>query len=70
MTTQADCQPHHWLIETPNGPTSVGRCTLCRKVRSDFSNSHFLDNEGGRKAATLRHHVAVTPREREMRVTD
>ncbi len=66
MTT--DCQ-HWWMISSPDGPTSQGQCKRCHKVRT-FSNSHFLDNEGGRKAATLRHHVAVTPREREMRVTD
>lgn len=20
---------HHWLIETPSGPTSTGRCKVC-----------------------------------------
>ena len=29
---------HHWLIETPTGPVSRGRCKLCGEER-DFSNS-------------------------------
>jgi len=28
---------HHWIIETPNGPTSRGRCKRCRAER-DFTN--------------------------------
>lgn len=30
--------PHHWVIESPNGPTSVGRCKACGTVR-EFKNS-------------------------------
>ncbi len=29
---------HHWIIETPDGPVSKGRCRLCRAER-EFSNS-------------------------------
>ena len=29
---------HHWIIDTPDGPVSKGRCKLCRQVR-EFSNS-------------------------------
>ena len=29
---------HHWLIESPNGPTSKGTCRLCGAVR-EFKNS-------------------------------
>ncbi len=30
------CQ-HHWIIETPEGPTSKGVCQNCHEVR-DFEN--------------------------------
>jgi hypothetical protein len=29
---------HHWLIESPQGPTSMGICKLCGAQR-EFSNS-------------------------------
>ena len=29
---------HFWLIDSPNGPTSIGRCQLCGDTR-DFKNS-------------------------------
>ena len=41
---------HHWLIESPNGPTSVGVCRLCGHKRDDFSNSGPMmweDSKGG-----------------------
>ena len=28
---------HHWLIETPSGPVSQGRCRRCHQVRQ-FEN--------------------------------
>ena len=30
--------PHHWIIETPDGPASTGRCRMCGEER-EFSNS-------------------------------
>ncbi len=30
--------PHHWIIETPEGPVSMGRCRLCGEER-EFNNS-------------------------------
>jgi transposase-like protein len=30
---------HHWVIASPNGPTSIGRCKICGEVRQDFANS-------------------------------
>jgi transposase-like protein len=24
---------HHWLVESPNGPKSKGRCTVCKEER-------------------------------------
>ncbi len=29
---------HHWIIETPDGPASTGRCRVCGEER-DFNNS-------------------------------
>jgi hypothetical protein len=29
---------HHWVIETPHGATSLGRCKRCNEVR-EFRNS-------------------------------
>ncbi len=29
---------HHWVIETPHGATSFGRCKVCDEVR-EFRNS-------------------------------
>ena len=29
---------HHWVIESPQGATSVGRCKICSEVR-EFRNS-------------------------------
>jgi hypothetical protein len=29
---------HHWVIESPHGATSLGRCKLCHEVR-EFRNS-------------------------------
>ena len=34
---ESDCS-HHWVIESPNGPTSVGRCRGCGE-RREFKNS-------------------------------
>ena len=34
---ESDCN-HHWVIESPNGPTSVGRCRDCGE-RREFKNS-------------------------------
>jgi hypothetical protein len=37
METEDDCN-HYWMIESPNGPTSVGECKVCGVVR-EFKNS-------------------------------
>jgi hypothetical protein len=34
---EAQCR-HHWLIESPHGPTSMGNCKLCGTQR-EFRNS-------------------------------
>ncbi len=33
LDREADCR-HHWVIGTPCGPTSEGRCKLCGTTRS------------------------------------
>ena len=35
--------PHHWIIETPEGPVSKGKCRMCGEER-EFSNS--VDTRG------------------------
>ena len=30
---------HHWMIDSPNGPTSNGVCKKCGDTRDDFHNS-------------------------------
>ncbi len=35
---------HHWIIEKPEGPVSVGKCRMCGEER-EFSNS--VDTYGG-----------------------
>jgi hypothetical protein len=35
---QAPTCQHHWIIESPSGPTSIGRCKLCGAERQ-FPNS-------------------------------
>lgn len=34
---------HYWLIESPNGPTSVGTCKLCG-IEREFRNSIQVSN--------------------------
>jgi hypothetical protein len=34
---QPDCT-HHWVIESANGPTSLGRCKLCGGRREFFND--------------------------------
>ena len=44
---EATCQ-HHWLIATPEGAMSTGRCKRCGETR-DFPNSageSFWEREG------------------------
>jgi hypothetical protein len=36
-TNRAQCR-HHWLIESPQGRTSMGMCKLCG-AQKEFSNS-------------------------------
>ena len=46
--TVVTCQ-HHWVIDTPRGSTSAGRCKRCGEER-EFRNSatdHLWEDESG-----------------------
>jgi len=53
QTELAECA-HHWIIETPNGPTSIGECRICRE-RKEFPNS--LAHTGWEKEAPTKPNV-------------
>ncbi len=57
------CQ-HHWLIETPQGATSRGRCKRCGEER-EFRNSatdHLWEDESGSGYNAWRGVRASTPK--------
>lgn len=37
---------HHWIIDSPTGRTSPGRCRACGEER-EFPNVYALDEPGG-----------------------
>lgn len=38
IETRSGMCSHHWVIDTPNGPTSVGTCKICGE-KQEFVNS-------------------------------
>ena len=38
MTENGSGCPHHWILATPGGPTSIGHCKLCG-ADQEFRNS-------------------------------
>ncbi|SVB69389.1 uncharacterized protein METZ01_LOCUS222243 [marine metagenome] len=38
IETRSELCPHHWVIDTPNGPTSIGTCKMCGE-KQEFVNS-------------------------------
>ena len=51
-TVDTDCM-HHWLIDQPNGPTSIGTCKICG-LTQEFKNSiqgSGWDRDGSRRRA-------------------
>ena len=50
--------PHHWVIDTPNGPTSTGTCKLCG-AKQEFVNS--LGSVGWEKVTSYGRTVNQTP---------
>ena len=59
MTT-AQCA-HHWIIETPDGPISKGKCQLCGEER-EFNNSTDFQGTAW-TSQTRRYPVAPQPEE-------
>jgi len=53
------CQ-HHWIIESPNGPTSGGTCKICGTVR-EFKNSMPLSGWEREPAETRQTAVVKVP---------
>ncbi len=72
---------HHWAIESPNGRTSMGKCTGCGAKRQ-FSNSteyipwNELTSNVGSAASTNAsrnmqfEHTRTERRERDIRLSD
>ena len=59
--SKEDPPGHVFLIEVPNGPTSVGRCKLCHEVR-DFENAiRHKDEKGNKGQAARRVFVGFRP---------
>ena len=50
---------HHWLIESPSGPTSIGACKLCGASR-EFRNS-VGDTGWEKESSTARRLPKVVP---------
>ena len=38
IETRSELCSHHWVIDTPNGPTSIGTCKMCGE-KQEFVNS-------------------------------
>ena len=58
IESQFEMCPHHWVIDTPNGPTSVGTCKRCGE-RQEFVNS--LGSVGLEKVTSYGRTVNQTP---------
>jgi hypothetical protein len=46
---------HYWIIDSPNGPTSVGRCKYCGAVK-EFDNYLPYSSWAEEKAASRGRH--------------
>lgn len=58
---------HHWLIDSPKGPTSHGICLHCSAERADFKNT--FDEEPvwrGKSIAGSREHSNLQAEYREL----
>ena len=55
---------HHWVIETPAGPLSHGRCKLCgqdREFRNSPDNAFYWEDDASRKAGAATSGTTSTP---------
>ncbi|KKN75241.1 hypothetical protein LCGC14_0382400 [marine sediment metagenome] len=41
MTTEAPPCVHHFIIEEPRGPISIGKCQICGEKR-EFANAYLF----------------------------
>ncbi len=51
-TADTNCM-HHWMIDQPSGPTSMGKCKICG-ASQEFNNSvqgNGWDRDGSRRRA-------------------
>ena len=63
MVSNVTCA-HHWVIETPAGPLSHGRCKLCgqdREFRNSPDNAFYWEDDASRKAAAATYRVTSSP---------
>jgi hypothetical protein len=58
IESQFEMCPHHWVIDAPNGPTSVGTCKMCGE-RQEFVNS--LGSVGWEKVTSYGRTVNQVP---------
>ncbi len=58
IESQFEMCPHHWVIDTPNGPTSVGTCKMCGE-KQEFVNS--LGSVGWEKVTSYGRTANQTP---------
>lgn len=40
LRTPSESCVHYWILESPNGPYSYGRCRKCGGERKDFRNAY------------------------------
>jgi len=50
VALQAPTCQHHWIIESPSGPTSMGRCRLCGAERQFINSAEGPLREDDRSA--------------------
>jgi hypothetical protein len=62
-TAQKKCI-HHWLIETPDGKTSLGTCRLCGEIRefsNDWTDPYMKSNNPVDESASVDSHDFPQP---------
>ena len=63
IISEAMCA-HHWVIETPAGPLSHGRCKLCgqaREFQNSPDNAFYWEDDASRKAGAATSSVTSSP---------
>jgi hypothetical protein len=58
---------HHWIIESPHGPTSQGRCRYCGAVAEFFNDLQgFSGNPDGNVTIAVKKSAIVRDRDSMM----